>query len=106
MAGEVLKRGTIAEMWTPFQLHPSSFATGPSPAPSHYGLGWKIAESNGRKIPWHTGSQQGCNTAWALVPDEHFAVAVMNMEGARPIDIVNQVLQAFAGVTTAQPRAR
>jgi hypothetical protein len=43
----------------------------------------------------------------ALVPDEHFAVAVMtNMEDARPIDIVNQVLQAFAGVTTAQPRAR
>ncbi|HET9741411.1 MAG TPA: serine hydrolase domain-containing protein [Terriglobales bacterium] len=105
MNGKVLNRETAAEMWTPFQFHSSAFATSPAPNPSHYGLGWEIAESNGHKVPWHTGSQQGCNTAWALIPDEHFAVAVMtNMEGARPIDIVNQVLEAFAGVTTARPR--
>lgn len=105
MAGQLLNRETIAEMWMPFQFHPSAFGAGSAPPPSRYGLGWEITESNGHKIPWHTGGQQGCNTAWALVPDEHFAVAVMtNMEFSNAIDIVNEVLQAFAGATIAQPR--
>jgi serine beta-lactamase-like protein LACTB, mitochondrial len=105
MNGGILKPDTIARMWTPFTLRSGKAAgTGVEPN-SNYGLGWEITMSNGHKVVWHTGSQQGCNTAMALVPEERFAVAIMtNMERAHPIDIVNDVLESFGGVTTARPK--
>jgi CubicO group peptidase (beta-lactamase class C family) len=104
MNANILKPATIAEMWTPFRPRSTALAPGVE-AKFTYGLGWEIALSNGHKIASHTGSQQGCNTAMALVPDEHFAVAVMtNMEGSSPIDIVNKVLESFAGVPAARPK--
>lgn len=101
MDGRILKPSTLTMMWTPMKLRNGALAGGAG-ATSHYGLGWEITDDG--KVRWHTGSQQGCNTAMAFVPAQHFGVAVLtNMEGARPIDIVNKVLETFAGATTARP---
>jgi len=57
------------------------------------------------KIVWHTGNLQGFSNVLAILPDERFAVAIMkNMERADPVDIANELLESFAGVTTASPK--
>ncbi|HEU5451244.1 MAG TPA: serine hydrolase domain-containing protein [Terriglobales bacterium] len=102
MERQILKPETLTAMWTPVKLRNGALA-GTQNATSHYGLGWEITDDG--KVRWHTGSQQGCNTAMAFVPEQRFGVAVLtNMEGARPIDIVNKVLETFAGATTARPK--
>lgn len=102
MDRQILKPTTLAAMWTPMKLRNGALAGNPEQA-SHYGLGWEITDDG--KVRWHTGSQLGCNTAMAFVPEQRFGVAVLtNMEGARPIDIVNKVLETFAGATTARPK--
>ncbi|GGA08685.1 serine hydrolase domain-containing protein [Dyella caseinilytica] len=104
MDHRILKPDTIASMWTPFKLA-SGQAAGIGVEPNAaYGLGWELTASNGHTIAWHTGSQQGCNDALALLPDRRFAIAVLtNMEDSHPIGIVNQVLTMFSGQTTAAP---
>lgn len=104
MDHRILKPATIASMWTPFKLASGQAADAGAHAHSAYGLGWELTTSNGHAIVWHMGDQQGCSTAFALLPERHFAIAILtNMEDARPIDLVNQILTLYSGQTTASP---
>jgi serine beta-lactamase-like protein LACTB, mitochondrial len=104
MNNDLLKPHTIEAMWAPFKLRSGQPARTGVVRKASYGLGWELTTSKGHKIVWHTGNQQGCSNALALLPDKHFAVAILtNMEGSDPIDIVDQILAAYNGVTTARP---
>lgn len=46
-------------------------------APGSYGYGLWIGERNGKKILWHSGSQEKTNTMMLLEPESKNAVAVM-----------------------------
>ena len=65
---------------------------------SHYGMGWGIAEFEGRRVVAHGGGQQGISTYLMLFPDEGLAIAVMlNRERAPAGDIANKVAAALRG---------
>jgi len=53
-----------------------------------YGLGWDVAERNGRREIWHTGGQARVSNVLYLQPDRRLAIAILtNLEnaGLRPL---------------------
>ncbi|MEX2263934.1 MAG: serine hydrolase domain-containing protein [Bryobacteraceae bacterium] len=71
----LLKKETRERMFTRQKL-----ADGTETA---YGLGWSVAEHDGRRVVSHGGAQQRVSTILYTAPDLGFAAALMcNMEGA------------------------
>ena len=83
-AGKLVKPGTRDLMFTNQKFTSGSLST--------YGMGWQIAEFEGRKIVLHGGGQQGISTSLMLFPQEGFALAVMlNREAAPAGDIAKEL---------------
>ncbi len=96
LGGKLIKPQTREAAWTPL---PVPDASSPD-KPSKYGLGWMVGTRGGHKVVGHSGSQQGCNTAMGVVPDQNFAIAILtNYEGGSPQGLVDQILEEFAGAT-------
>ena len=79
--GRLLKPATLAEMWT---------AT-PQSGKEGYGLGFTVRD--GGKFVWHTGGQPGTTTELFIIPDRHFALAVLaNRDGVQQQDLVRALV--------------
>jgi hypothetical protein len=65
-----------------------------------YGLGWFVADYQGRKTSYHSGGGVGFSSFIALVPDENLGVAVAMNSSANVLDwvLVFRVLNAYLGV--------
>jgi len=89
---KLLKPASLEEMWTP-------------PAVSgkeSYGLGFALPEHG--KFVLHTGGQPGTSTELLIIPQEHFAVAVLaNMDGVQIRDLTRALLQEMKLPAPAQP---
>jgi len=75
--GVLLEPKTIQQMWAP-QRARDGRETG-------YGYGWYLGKREGARpdrMVWHGGVQPGCTSELRLVPERHFAVAILtNLEG-------------------------
>jgi serine beta-lactamase-like protein LACTB, mitochondrial len=90
--GKLLKPATLAQMWT---------ATAVSGKDS-YGLGFELPERG--KFVLHTGGQPGTSTELLIIPQEHFAVAVLaNMDGVPIRDLVRALVEEMKLPVPAQP---
>ena len=59
---------------------------------SNYGMGWSVAEFEGRRVVAHGGGQQGISTYLMLFPDEGLSIAViLNRERAPAGDIAQKI---------------
>jgi CubicO group peptidase (beta-lactamase class C family) len=62
--------------------------------PSHYALGWFVAEKFGLRTAGHTGGQQGTDTAFLIAPDRRAGVVVLaNMDNVNTNLLADEVLK-------------
>jgi CubicO group peptidase (beta-lactamase class C family) len=62
--------------------------------PSHYALGWFIADKFGVRTASHTGGQQGTDTAFIIVPDRGLGVVVLaNMDSVDTNHAADEILK-------------
>ncbi|HEY9232878.1 MAG TPA: serine hydrolase, partial [Blastocatellia bacterium] len=74
---KLLKRASLAQMWTPVKL--ASGKTQP------YGFGWGFDDVNGHHVVEHDGAWQGFTTHIARYVDDKLTVIVLtNRAGADP----------------------
>jgi len=80
--GKLLQPDLVAEMWT----------ASPVSGPSGYGLGFQVLD--GGKFVMHTGGQPGTSTELFIIPQAHFALAILaNMDNVRLKDLVRGIVQ-------------
>jgi serine beta-lactamase-like protein LACTB, mitochondrial len=90
--GKLLKPATLREMWT---------ATAVS-GKNGYGLGFELPEHG--KFALHTGGQPGTTTELFIIPQQHFALAVLaNMDGVQIRDLVRALVEEMKLPVPAQP---
>jgi CubicO group peptidase (beta-lactamase class C family) len=90
--GKLLKPATLEEMWT------ATAASGNSA----YGLGFEVPERG--KFAIHTGGQPGTSTELFIIPQEHFAIAVLaNMDGVPIRDLTRALVQEMKLPVPAEP---
>jgi len=78
--GKLVQPATLTQMWT---------ATAVS-GTNGYGLGFQLPE--GGRFVMHTGAQSGTSTELFIIPQTHFAVAVLaNLEHAQLRDLVRAI---------------
>jgi oligopeptidase B len=81
---KLLKKASLDEMWTPIRLNDGKT--------EKYGFGWRPDEIRGHQIIEHGGSWQGFNTHISrYVDDKLTVIALANLDGADPGDIVHAV---------------
>jgi CubicO group peptidase (beta-lactamase class C family) len=86
LADKLLKRSTRDLMWT---------ATQPTEGkPSHYALGWFIADQFGVHTAGHSGGQQGTDTDFVVVPERNLGVVVLaNMDSVNTSALADSLLK-------------
>lgn len=83
-SGSLLKKETLAAMWTPFKLNDSK--------DSVYGLGWAIGALNGKKVVGHGGSLNGFRSEFSRFVDDKLTVIVLtNLNENNPAEIARGV---------------
>ena len=86
LADKLMKRATRDLMWTVPQPTEGK--------PSHYALGWFVADKFGLRTTGHTGGQQGTDTAFLIVPDRRAGVVVLaNMDNVNTNRLAEEVLK-------------
>jgi CubicO group peptidase (beta-lactamase class C family) len=96
LADKLLKRSTRDLMWTILQPADGK--------PSHYALGWFVAEKFGVRTVGHTGGQQGTDTAFILVPDRRAGVVVLaNMDNINSSALAEEILKIALDVSDKKP---
>lgn len=91
MEGKIVKKETLAMMWTA-----TGVPTLDNGEPSSYGMGFGVLTVDGGKYVAHSGGQQGTSTDIAFLPGKRFAVAVFtNNENAEPFDITGPILDLY-----------
>ncbi len=86
LADKLVKRSTRDLMWTVPQPTEGK--------PSHYALGWFIADKFGVRTASHTGGQQGTDTAFIIVPDRGLGVVVLaNMDSVDTNHAADEILK-------------
>lgn len=86
MAGKLVSKKTLAEMWTT-QRTSDGKATG-------YGMGFSVRRYEGEPMIGHSGAQARVSTMLQMLPEREIAVVVMcNLEGVRLGDVTRQVLK-------------
>jgi len=97
LADKLMKRATRDVMWT-----------APQPTegkPSHYALGWFVAEKFGFRTAGHTGGQQGTDTAFLIVPDRRAGVVVLaNMDNVNTNRLADEILKIVLDLHEAAPK--
>jgi len=88
LAGKLVKRSTQDLMWTVAQPTEGR--------PSHYALGWFVADKFGVHTVGHDGGQQGTSTAILIVPERGLgAVVLANMDSVntnRPAEEILKIM--------------
>lgn len=94
--GVLSKRETVTLMFTPQKTKDGkTISVGPQTPNRSYGMGWFIADRNGEKEVYHSGSQQRVSTLLYMLPGKGFAVALMsNLEGVALGDLARQIADA------------
>ncbi len=88
--GKVLKTATRDAAWTPMPTRDGRY--------TNYGLGFGIVMRNGRWMVAHSGAQQETRTDLAIVPAEHFAIALAtNFENADLNVFEDKLVEIFLG---------
>lgn len=91
--GRLVKPASLTQLWT------ATPVSGANP----YGLGFALPE--GGKFVMHTGGQSGTSTELLIVPQTHFAVAVLaNLEHAELRDLVRAILEEMKQPLPATPK--
>ena len=86
LADKLLLRGTRDLMWSILQPTEGQ--------PSHYALGWFVADKFGFPSAGHTGGQQGTDTAFLIVPDRRAGVVVLaNMDSVNTNLLADAILK-------------
>jgi len=67
--GRILADSTRRAMWTAVTLGDGS--------PHPFGLGWQLAEENGRRVAYHTGGMSGFRSGFARFLDDGLSVIVL-----------------------------
>jgi CubicO group peptidase (beta-lactamase class C family) len=95
LADKLIKRATRDLMWTISQPAEGK--------PSHYALGWFVAEKFGFRTAGHTGGQQGTDTAFLIVPDRRAGVVVLaNMDGVNSNRLAEEILKIVLDLHEAE----
>ncbi|HEX9162898.1 MAG TPA: serine hydrolase domain-containing protein [Thermoanaerobaculia bacterium] len=69
-----------------------------------YGYGWRIGETGGRRIVWHTGETRGFRNAIVRLPDERLTVVVLtNRNEGEPYDLALAIANAFSAAPASLP---
>ena len=96
LADRLLLRATRDLMWTPLQPAEGK--------PSHYALGWFVAEKFGLQTAGHTGGQQGTDTAFFVVPDRRAGVVVLaNMDNVNTNLLADEILKIVLDLKEKTP---
>jgi len=86
LAGKLLKRTTRDLMWTVAQPTEGK--------PSHYALGWFIADKFGVHTAGHSGGQQGTDTDFVIAPERNVGVVVLaNMDNVNTGALADSILK-------------
>jgi serine beta-lactamase-like protein LACTB, mitochondrial len=86
LADKLLKRSTRDLMWTVTQPTDGK--------PSHYALGWFIADKFGVHTAGHSGGQQGTDTDFLIAPDRRLGVVVLaNMDNVNTSALGDSLLK-------------
>src|SRR5687767_6511130 len=96
--GQMLKRSTIEEMWTP-QFAPPGQKTG-------YGIGFGVRELEGRRTVGHGGAIYGFATTLKAMPDDKLGVVVVTTKDAANAvtnRIANLSLTAMLAASRGKP---
>ena len=82
--GRLLRSETVTKAFTR-QVTKTGRAIG-------YGLGWDVAERNGRREIWHTGGQARVSNVLYLRPDRRLAIAILtNLERSGPKPLAQKI---------------
>jgi D-alanyl-D-alanine carboxypeptidase len=93
MGGKVVSAASLAQMRTPATLNDGK--------PTTYGLGLGIVERDGQKVISHGGGINGFTSFLTYAPENGTTIAVLtNSGGAKPGEIVNQILKAARSTGT------
>jgi CubicO group peptidase (beta-lactamase class C family) len=98
---KLIKRTTLADMWTPVKLNDGK--TYP------YGFAWRVHEMNGHKLIEHGGSWQGFTTGISRYVDDKLTVVVLcNLDSrhARPEEIIHGVAGLYVPALTPPSPAK
>jgi CubicO group peptidase (beta-lactamase class C family) len=88
LADKLVKRTTRDLMWTVAQPTDGK--------PSHYGLGWFVADKFGVHTTGHSGGQQGTDTDFVIVPDRALGVVVLaNMDSINTNTLAESLLKTI-----------
>jgi serine beta-lactamase-like protein LACTB, mitochondrial len=86
LADKLMKRSTRDLMW--------SIAKPTDGKPSHYALGWFIADKFGVHTAGHSGGQQGTDTDFVIAPDRNLGVVVLaNMDNVNTSALADSLLK-------------
>ena len=92
---EILKRPSLAQMWTPARL--ANGFTYP------YGFGWGLGEQRGHTLIEHGGSWQGFRAHISRYVDDHLSVIVLaNLAGA-PVGVIAHTAAGLLAPDLALP---
>ena len=90
------------QMWQPnifIPISPAAEKFNPSRHFYGYGMGWFLADYQGRKVVSHGGGMTGMISQTALMPEENLGVVILtNSETSLPSWMVNKVFDVFLGV--------
>ena len=88
MDGKIIKPGTLAQTWTAVSTSGGK--------ESNYGLGFGVLTAGGGKYVSHSGAQQGTSTSMVVIPERHFAMAVLaNMDGVELLGAAQEILELY-----------
>lgn len=89
LSGGILAPSTVDLLWTSQRTNDGE--------PTGYGIGWRVADTDGRRVVWHTGGAMGGSTVLMILPDAGISVAILaNVQGARHVETARAVAEAFA----------
>jgi len=77
---KLVKRSTLAEMWTPTKLNSGEMGVIGHNAvgePNYYGLGWFIGHYRNHKIVFHGGDKPGFSSLFVRFADESLTIIVL-----------------------------
>jgi CubicO group peptidase (beta-lactamase class C family) len=90
LEGGFLAPETVETLWTSQRTADGEL--------TNYGIGWRVAEEDGRRVVSHTGGAVGGTTILLLYPEEEVVVAILtNVQGAGQTETSRAVADLFAG---------
>ena len=92
---EVLKRPSLAQMWTPVRL--ANGSTYP------YGFGWGLGEQRGHTLIEHGGSWQGFRAQISRYVDDHLSVIVLANLAEAPVGVIAHTAAGLLAPDLALP---